>query len=315
MLMLGLYLLDAVGTAASGAAPAVTALAFAPEGLSVIIGSQAGLEVRTWPELKRVRTLPTELAHIHDLAFAPDGKTLAAVGGAPAQRGVVELYRWPEGKLLYRVSPHRDLIYAVDWQADSAAFATASGDRTAGIHDAASGKTLRTLEGHSRSVLAVVFLPGDAGLVTAGSDESLRLWDAGSGKALRSLANHTRPVHDLAVRPGGDGKTPPLIASASDDRTVRLWQPTLGRLVRFVRLESAPLALAWTADGTTLLAACKDGQLRVIDPDTVEVQEDTPALDGVAYSLAAAPDGSVLVGGQGGQLARLVLKRRSSGSR
>src|SRR5262245_19204161 len=82
------------GSTAS-AAPPVTALALTPDGKSVVVGSQAGLEVRTWPELERVRTLATELPHVHDLVFAPDGKTLAAVGGAPAQSGMVELYRWP----------------------------------------------------------------------------------------------------------------------------------------------------------------------------------------------------------------------------
>jgi WD40 repeat protein len=306
-LLLGFWLLGTAWAPANGAAPPVTALAFTPDGKSVVVGSQAGLEVRTWPELKRARTLATELVHVHDLAFAPDGKTLAAVGGAPAKSGTVELYRWPDGELLHRTSPHRDLIYAVGWRSDSAVFATASADRNVAIHETASAKTIRVLEGHSRGVLAVVFLPGDAGLVTAGIDESLRLWDVSNGELLRTLSNHTRPVHGLGLRPGG-GEAPPLIASASEDRTVRLWQPTVGRLVRFVRLESAPLAAAWTADGRALLTACKDGRLRVIDPDTVEVLEDLPALDGVAYSLAAAPDGSVLVGGQNGQLRRLVVK-------
>ena len=56
------------------------------------------------------------------------------------------------------------------------------------------------------------------------------------------------------------------------------------------------------------MAACKDGQVRVIDPDTAEVRDDLPALEGVAYSLAVAPDGSVLVGGQNGQLRRVGLE-------
>jgi WD40 repeat protein len=292
-----------------GAAPPLTALAFTPDGKAVVVGSQAGLEVRTWPELKPSRTLATELAHVHDLAFAPDGKTLAAAGGTPAYRGTVELYRWPDGKLLHRASPHRDLIYAVAWRSDAAVFATASMDRTVGLHEAASAKTIRVLEGHSRGVLAAVFLPGDAELVTAGIDESLRVWDVSSDKLLRTLPNHTRPVCDLKLRPGGDGEGPPVLASVSDDRTVRLWQPTIGRLMRFVRLESAPRAVAWTADGRTLLVACKDGRLRVIDPDTVEVVQDLPALDGVAYCLVVAPDGSVLVGGENGQLRRLVVKQ------
>src|SRR5262249_2187675 len=138
---------------------------------------------------------------------------------------------------------------------------------------------------------------------------SLRLWNADNGQVLRTFTNHTRPVHDLKVRPGDNGKSPPLIVSVSEDRTVRLWQPTVGRLMRFARLESAPLAVAWAADGGAILGACKDGRLRVIDPATVEVLENLPALDGVAYSLAVAPDGSVLVGGQNGQLRRVVLKR------
>lgn len=301
---------------ARAAAPPVTALAFAPDGKSVVVGSQAGLEVRAWPDLKASRTLPTELAHVHDLAFSPDGKILAAAGGTPGKRGIVELYQWPDAKLLRRLSPHRDLIYGVAWRGDSKAFATASADRSVGIHEAATGKAVNVLEGHSRGVLAAVFLPGDTGLVTAGIDESLRLWDPQSGKLLRTLPNHTRPVNALKVRPtppasapfkGGDTGGAPLVVSTSDDRTVRLWQPTLGRLMRFVRLESPPRAIVWTADGRALVAACKDGHVRVIDPDTVEVQEDRPAVDGVAHSLAAAPDGSVLVGGQNGQLRRVAV--------
>src|SRR5207249_3895078 len=98
------------------AKPPVTALAFAPDGKSVLVGSQAGLEQRSWPTLDHVRTLPTALAHVHDLAFAPDGKSLAAVGGAPAKKGTIELYSWPEGKLSRSASTGKDLLLAVDWR-------------------------------------------------------------------------------------------------------------------------------------------------------------------------------------------------------
>jgi hypothetical protein len=307
MSRLALPLLLLLGASpACAAAPPVTAVAFSPDGKEVVVGSQAGLEVRTWPDLKPARVLKTELAHVHDLAFSPDGKTFAAVGGTPAKRGTVELYRWPVGDLVRQFSPHRDLVYAADWRADSAAIATAGADGIVGIHPTA-GDGGRKLEGHSRGVLAVVFLPGDAGLLTAGVDASLRLWDARTGAAVRTLSNHTLPVHDLAVRPGGGGG-PPLVVSVSDDRTVRFWQPTVGRLVRFARLEAVPLAVAWTADGGTAVVACKDGRLRLIDPDTAEVRDDHPALEGAAYSIALAPDGSVLVGGRGGQLRRVVIK-------
>ena len=155
-----------------------------------------------------------------------------------------------------------------------------------------------------------VFLPSDKQLVTAGVDESLRIWETGTGKSGPILSNHTRPVNGLAVRPTGDPSAPPLVVSISDDRTVRLWQPTLGRMVRFARLPTEPRAVAWSADGASILVACKDGNLRVIDPETVEVQTTLRAVDGIAYSLGVAPDGSVLVGGQTGQLKRLQIPAR-----
>src|SRR4051794_28726627 len=83
--------------------PPITALACSPDGKAIVVGSQAGLVVRSWPALDRPRPLPTALSHVHELAFSPDGKTLAVVGGTPGKRGTIELYAWPEGKRLRQV--------------------------------------------------------------------------------------------------------------------------------------------------------------------------------------------------------------------
>jgi WD40 repeat protein len=184
---------------------------------------------------------------------------------------------------------------------------TASWDKTARIINLAEENDIK-LEGHSRGVLAAAFLPGDQMIVTASADQSLRVWEAVSGRLVRSLENHTAAVRSLAVRPQPPGAQP-MIASAGADGTVRFWQPAIGRMVRFARLPDEPLDLAWTANGNRLLAACRDGRLRVIDPDTAEITSDLPALDGWAYTVASAPDGeAAIVGGENGELRRVGLE-------
>jgi WD40 repeat protein len=289
-------------------APPITALAIAPDGKSVLAGSQAGLRQLSWPELKSQGALKTALPHVHDLAFSPRGDRLAVAGGAPAEAGMIEVFSWPDGKLIYRAEPQADLIYAVAWSPDGRRLATASYDHSVNILEASFGKRLRKLEGHSRGVLAVCYLPDGKALVSAGADNSLRVWDAETGRAVRTLDNHTATVHDLAVRPGQSSDALPMVASASDDRTVRLWQPTTGRMVRFAKLSSPPLAVAWSADGKRLAASCVDGHVRVLDPDTLEVT-DLPALDGRAHAVAADPanGGLFAVSGEGGRVKALKV--------
>jgi len=297
-------------TSSATAAPTISAVAFAPDGKSVVVGSQAGIEVHSWPELRSLRKITTKLAHVHDLAFSTAGDVLAAAGGAPAEEGAVELFRWPSGELVKRVTEHTDLVYAVAWRGDGRRFATASADSTCRVHDATTGKSGQVFKGHSRPVLAIGWTPDGKHVLSAGIDQSLRLWDAETGRQVRALENHTGPVHGLALRPQADTDAPPLFASAGGDRTVRLWQPTIGRMVRFKRLPSAVLAVTWDRGGRRLLAGCADGRLRIIDPDTLELLQEEATVKGWLHTLAVSPKGDdVLAGGEQGQLKRVHLSR------
>ena len=297
----------------AGNAPPITSIAFTPDGQAIVTGSQSGVEVRSWPDLTHLHDLETTLANVHDIAFSPSGDLLAVCGGEPGVQGQTEFYEWPKRKRIHVWKGHDDLVYSVAWSSNSHLLTAASADRQVSLNNITQSndsyviKSKMFLDGHSRSVTAVTILPNDSFILSAGIDQSLRLRRASDGKLLRTLDQHTAAVNALAVRPKTD-PTRPMVASASTDRTIRLWQPTIGRLVRFAKLPVEPLAIAWTPSGDRLLAACQDGKLRVVDPDTVEIIAEHSAIDGWAYSLASSPSGKhALVGGAGGQLKVIVL--------
>jgi WD40 repeat protein len=78
-------------------------------------------------------------------------------------------------------------------------------------------------------------------------------------RTFKTLEGHEAPVLGLAFSP--DGR---LLASASADRTIRLWDTGAWEPVRTLSGHDGPVnKLAFTPDGRTLLSASDDKTARV----------------------------------------------------
>lgn len=276
------------------AAPApITTVAFSPDGKAVVAGSQAGVRVFSWPDLQLAHSLTTQLVNIHDLKFSPDGKHLAVGGGEPAESGAVEILAWPSGESQTLLAGHTDSVLGVAWRSN-AQLASASLDHEVVLWSLPDRGEVHRFRGHSRGVSSVCFLSDGDTMVTAGLDQNIRVWDIESRELKRTLNNHKREIHELAMRPA-EGL--PMVASVSRDRTMRLWQPTIGRMVRFAQLPGPPLSVTWLPDGSLVAVTVTDGNVYLIDPDTVEIVK-TIAGDGTwAYALTSHPSEATLVAG------------------
>jgi WD40 repeat protein len=288
------------GAVCAFAAPPITAIARTPDGKQVVLGSQQGLEIRVLPDLAAIGKLSTAMEHVHDLKFSPDGQWLLAAGGSPGETGRVEVWDWAKRELIREIREHDDLVYRVAWSPDSKRWLTCSGDGRCVVFSNATQVRVAQYDGHSRGVVAGVYLD-DRTVATAGIDQTIRLWNGDEGHHQRTLDNHVGTVNEIAARPVAGGQVVDVIASISEDRTVRLWQPRIGRLMRFVRLTSIPRCMAWSPDGKKMYVGCNDGQVRVIDAETMDLVGEFDGLVGRIYDVAVdAVAGCILTAGENG---------------
>jgi WD40 repeat protein len=110
---------------------------------------------------------------------------------------------------------------------------------------------------------------------------------------VRTLVGHTRGVRSVAFAPSGR-----ILASGSEDSTVRVWRVTDGaRLLLLEGHTSSVSSVAFTPDGTRLASGSEDSTVRVWRADDGARLHRLVGHTGPVWSVAFAPDGMTLASG------------------
>ena len=153
----------------------------------------------------------------------------------------------------------------------------------------------QVLRFHDGAVNAVAVLK-DGRVVTAGEEGRIAIWRAGDPTPMTVLQGHSAPGVSLAVSPDGS-----LLASASWDRTVRLW-PVAGGRPRVLEGHTLNVnGVAFSPDGKSLISASYDATLRIwsLNGNGLPIIKVLPSP---LNAVVVAPDGEIVAAGAEGNL-------------
>jgi len=229
----------------------VHALAYSPDGRWLAGGTDT--HIRLWDA---VNGRPFRLLEELDepctaLAFAPDSAILASASSAGT---AVWLWRLADGEPILIIPDALDgcaietlafhpkgnllAVGGIDW------LATGGSDGAICLWDVQQRCEIALF---AVGTTSFAFHPLGRRLAAATLAHTIAIWDIQTEQLLHELSGHEETVNCVAYRADGQ-----LIASGSDDRTVRLWNSRTGALAGVRHLDSQVKSLCFAPDGRYL---------------------------------------------------------------
>ncbi len=197
------------------------ALAISPNG--TLLATAGGIaevgSLSLWDIAGTSRVRALNVDHIvHDAAFSPDGRLLAAVGRGN-QLTVYDLARGEARRYTVK-GPARDSeAYGVAFSPDGRFLATAHIDSSVAVFDVPEGTQVHDFFVADASAMDVAFSPDGALFATAQADNTVYLWDVRTAVRLGTLRGHSDTPLVVAFSPAGT-----MLASAGRDSNIILWR-------------------------------------------------------------------------------------------
>jgi WD40 repeat protein len=184
------------------------------------------------------------------------------------------------GKVVYQLKEHRGRVNAIACNPAVEELAIYDDQDIVSIWSLAKGTLLRSIDtGPVRNELGsptlLAYSPDGKMLVASrskrinGKDCDVRIWDSATGALEVTLQGHSAIVQSVAFTP--DGRR---LWTASEDRTIKLWDAGSGQQLRSFPVSQIPYLVAFSPDGMRLVAGFgrddADGKIVLWDASPTE---------------------------------------------
>ncbi|MEM8505749.1 MAG: NB-ARC domain-containing protein [Cyanobacteria bacterium P01_D01_bin.1] len=301
----------------SGHQSSVWSVIVSPDGQYAASSAQTGI-IKIW-HLPSGRCEKSFLGHTGwtwALVFSDDSKRLYS---GSHQDSTVRIWETQQGRCVKLLSGYTNAVWALTFSKDGQYIISGSHDKRVRLWDISKGKCLQSLE-HSSPVMSLSLNRDESLLVSAGGTVGVdfSLWSLDLAPELvqnsaqklaqnsdqnvdqnpvrpamqfvRSLLGHTRKVNAVDFHPSGD-----WLASAAEDRTVRLWNIADGSCRRTINAHDE---MVWSAvfshDGRLLATGSYDHTAKLWEVETGECIAVLAGHSEQVLSVTFSPDDALI---------------------
>ncbi|MCP9257542.1 hypothetical protein DINM_000890 [Dirofilaria immitis] len=234
-------------------------------------GTEGQLVVWEWQSETYVMKQQSHSQSITSVAYSPDGAQIAT----GAEDGKVKVWSCRSSFCVVTFTEHSSGVSAVRWTSDGKALLSASLDGTVRAHDLVRYRNFRTMVCPDKIQLGCLAVDSAAELVMASSVEmfNIYIWSLENGKLLDILSGHSAPIASISVHGTH-------LASASWDKTLRIWNVVKSSAAESVDLLYEALDVTYSPDGEILAVLCLDSSVSLFETQTLsEIGTIDTALD------------------------------------
>ncbi len=269
----------------------VTALAFSPDGESVLGADRA--VIRAWHTAtgEPWRELTGHTLEVGHLEFTPTGEWLVSASAD----GTARIWSWPDGREHRRVDSRGASMMAAILSPNERLLVTAdsSPPESVTIWDVATATPLRSLPLENAAVDHLIFTKSGH-LATSAGDRSVSLWDVETGRLVRSFAGVTAPTIFIRCLWTPNEAT---LAAVGDDGRIFTWAIDTGESLAVMAGEPN-ITAAGVPDAMQVVTADPDFQLRRREIPSGDLRQTFRGHTTSTHSaVAVSPDGRYVLSG------------------